>query len=352
MKHSHRLLSVLTAAAAAISTLPCMFPASAETEQTEAAQPQVIMREPAPPMFIPWHAVNDYTPSEEAADLYPLADGGMYGGQVYSDGTGACLISPLRDCFALRIRRNIQAGKPIADSDTQKRVDALLEEYTERTGFNINGSLVIFQNAAAFTPDEIDAVRDRFCKAGLIDGFYYPGEVAYISGLRYDRTSLLTYALAEQVDTEAVQNWLDGTHPGCTVKTLEANPEDGFPEGNVPGYRIETEAELTFEEQFRIAVEIWQNFDIKPYEEYLHIFDPLKAVHINSLEQYGDLNLDGETDVTDAVMMAKFISGDSTLQICDTGLKNAMRYSRDNTLDADDLTLLLQFICKLVSICE
>ena len=170
--------------------------------------------------------------------------------------------------------------------------------------------------------------------------------------LNYDRTSLLTYGLDSEFDVEAVRKKLDATHPGCTVRILDSDPDSGFPDGHVPGYRIETETELPFREQFRIAVEIWQTFGLKPYEEYLHIHDPLKAVRINSLEQYGDLNLDGETDITDAVMMAKFISGDSTVQICDTGLQNAMRYSKDDTLDSDDLTLLLQIICKIVSICE
>ena len=344
MKRPYRFLSALTAAAAAVSTLSCMFNASAVTEPTGDTAPQVIMQEYTPPMFIPWYVTEGKQYTDPANGLYPLDDGGMYSGLTYSSGKGACLLYPQTNSFAMMLKETAV--------NQYSRVNEMLQDYSDKSTIDVSLPLIIFDNAAGFTNEEIDAVRDRFCKAGLIQGFYYPGEVAVISGLYYDRTSVLTYGLGSKFDCEAVQQKLNETHPGCTVKTLDTDPEDGFPTWRTPGYRIETETELTFSEQFRIAVELWQAFDIKPFEEDIHILVPLKAVHVNSLLRYGDLNIDGETDVTDAVMLARFISGDSTLQICDTGLKNAMRYSGDNVLDADDLTLLLQTICKIVQICE
>ena len=341
MKHLQRIFSALTAATAAVSTLSCMASVSAAAGQSGDTAPVVTEHEATPPMFIPWYTAGNTAPED---GLFPLDDGGMYNGLAYSSGSDACLIYPQQDCFAMMLKNTA--------ANQYDRIYEMLKDYSDKSSFNISQSLIIFNHAAAFTGEEIDAVRDRFCKAGLIQGFYYPGEIGVIGLLNYDRTSPLTYGLDSEFDAEAVQKKLDETHPGCTVRTLDPDPDSGFPDGHVPGYRIETETELPFREQFRIAVELWQAFDIKPYEEYFHIYDPLKAVRKNSLLQYGDLNIDGETDVTDAVMLSRFISGDSTLQICDTGLQNAMQYSKDDTLDSDDLTLLLQVICKIVSICE
>ncbi len=61
----------------------------------------------------------------------------------------------------------------------------------------------------------------------------------------------------------------------------------------------------------------------------------------------GDVNLDGSVDVSDGVLLAKFISGDSTAKVTDQGLRNA-HVNSDNVIDTDDLTDILRIIAKLI----
>ena len=60
----------------------------------------------------------------------------------------------------------------------------------------------------------------------------------------------------------------------------------------------------------------------------------------------GDCNLDGSVDVSDCVMMLRFISGDSAMKISDTGLRNA-DCNDDGNVTEDDVTMILRYIARL-----
>ena len=61
----------------------------------------------------------------------------------------------------------------------------------------------------------------------------------------------------------------------------------------------------------------------------------------------GDLNLDGERDVKDAVMLARLIGQDTDLNISDQGLANAECDGVEG-ITPDDLVMLLRVIADLI----
>ena len=64
--------------------------------------------------------------------------------------------------------------------------------------------------------------------------------------------------------------------------------------------------------------------------------------------RYGDANLDTYVDVSDAVLVAKFVNSDVSGKISDQGLKNA---DCDGVagVDGGDITRILMFIAKIVN---
>jgi hypothetical protein len=61
----------------------------------------------------------------------------------------------------------------------------------------------------------------------------------------------------------------------------------------------------------------------------------------------GDANLDEQVDVSDAVLLAKFVSGDTAAKITDQGKLNA-DVNQNGAPDDDDITLILKIIVKLI----
>ncbi|MCR4760200.1 MAG: glycoside hydrolase family 9 protein [Oscillospiraceae bacterium] len=66
----------------------------------------------------------------------------------------------------------------------------------------------------------------------------------------------------------------------------------------------------------------------------------------DNITMLGDANLDNAVDVSDAVLVAKFVSGDSSATIYDQGRRNA-DCNKDNDVTPEDITLILKHIAKL-----
>lgn len=64
---------------------------------------------------------------------------------------------------------------------------------------------------------------------------------------------------------------------------------------------------------------------------------------------YGDVNCDGDVDVSDAVLLARFIAEDSEATIGEQGLLNADCLA-DNDLTPDDIVLILKYVAKMIPI--
>ncbi|MBQ6042466.1 MAG: cellulase family glycosylhydrolase [Oscillospiraceae bacterium] len=65
--------------------------------------------------------------------------------------------------------------------------------------------------------------------------------------------------------------------------------------------------------------------------------------------KWGDANCDGTVDVSDAVLICKFISGDSTAKITETGISNASVTNGTKQVELEDVTKILKFITRLIS---
>ena len=63
----------------------------------------------------------------------------------------------------------------------------------------------------------------------------------------------------------------------------------------------------------------------------------------------GDLNGDGMIDVSDAVLLARFVAEDATANITRLGILNADVDGNGNA-ESDDIILILQFICKKIKV--
>ena len=63
----------------------------------------------------------------------------------------------------------------------------------------------------------------------------------------------------------------------------------------------------------------------------------------------GDANCDGFVDVSDAVLLCKFITGDSTAKINDTGLKNGNVDGKNGITD-EDVSRILKYIVHLIQV--
>ncbi len=61
----------------------------------------------------------------------------------------------------------------------------------------------------------------------------------------------------------------------------------------------------------------------------------------------GDVNCDSSIDVADAVMLARFISEDTDINVSGQGLLNA-NVNRDSVLDAADIRMILSYIANLI----
>lgn len=61
----------------------------------------------------------------------------------------------------------------------------------------------------------------------------------------------------------------------------------------------------------------------------------------------GDANCDGAVDISDAVMVARFVNSDKTLKISDQGLANA-DFDGNGQTNADDITCILKLIARMI----
>ncbi len=62
----------------------------------------------------------------------------------------------------------------------------------------------------------------------------------------------------------------------------------------------------------------------------------------------GDVDVDGDININDVIVLSRFVSEDPTIKLNDQGILNADCNS-DDSINADDITLLLQYIAKLIT---
>lgn len=63
---------------------------------------------------------------------------------------------------------------------------------------------------------------------------------------------------------------------------------------------------------------------------------------------WGDANTDGKVDVSDAVLIARYLVSDVTAVISDQGIRNSA-VTNGTSVVSDDITKILRFIAKMIN---
>ena len=63
----------------------------------------------------------------------------------------------------------------------------------------------------------------------------------------------------------------------------------------------------------------------------------------------GDVTLDNQVEVSDAVLLARYLNSDASAKVMDQGLVNA-EVNGDGTVDGSDLTDILRIIAKIIEV--
>lgn len=226
---------------------------------------------------------------------------------------------------------------------------------------------ILYQTAAAGTYDLTEkdetkrtaeasaALMTELAAAGLISEFYTWGQTADYQEIVHGY--LTAYKPADQ-DWEAVAAWVQAEHPECSFTCIPADETEtdlakkvrsDYWNGNPADciYAVIPPAGTTFSAHFALAAELWETFGLHanayttPYEKQTK---PLTGK--NALAIAGDVNLDCDIDVADAVLTARFCAEDAEAVITDQGQSNA-DCNGDGGITQDDVVQILKKIAKL-----
>ncbi len=188
----------------------------------------------------------------------------------------------------------------------------------------------------AGSPERSDSIMHDLAEAGLITEFYTWGQSAYCQ----QYFGWMSYA-ADGFDKEQVERYLTEHAPNCALK--ENHYETDYIEWS--DYQITPDESMSFAEQFALVADLYEATGIRPTLSFF--FDtPQLALGQNALAFSGDVTLDCAVDVSDAVLLARFCTEDSTAVITDQGKQNADVNGSGN-IDLDDVTAILRKIAKL-----
>ena len=66
-------------------------------------------------------------------------------------------------------------------------------------------------------------------------------------------------------------------------------------------------------------------------------------------EKWGDTNLDDKVDVSDAVLLCRFLVGDTSATITDQGLANARMIKKGEPPTSDCVVKIIKYIAKMIN---
>ena len=261
----------------------------------------------------------------------------------------------------------------------QKAVTILRKYYPEMlVDANSTGFPASFYHSAPYTYELCDrsdtagseevsaAIMKDMAQAGLITEFYTFGQTADYQqvGNTYPTAYYPTshkwnssYTALEDVtyDWTAIEAWVQEHHPECEF--ICATPDDietarligqydsemnrVFFNDNIDQmYAIIPPDETAFSDHFAIAAELYEQFGLAAEWECPESVNE-QMIGQNALAVAGDINIDCEINVSDAVLIARIISEDATLNLTSTGMGNA-DVDGDGLLTLHDTATLLR----------
>ena len=266
----------------------------------------------------------------------------------------------------------------------QKAVTILRKYYPEMlVDANSTGFPASFYHSAPYTYELCDrsdtagseevsaAIMKDMAQAGLITEFYTFGQTADYQqvGNTYPTAYYPTshkwnssYTALEDVtyDWTAIEAWVQEHHPECEF--ICATPDDietarligqydsemnrvFFNDNIEQMYAIIPPDETAFSDHFAIAAELYEQFGLAAEWECPESVNE-QMIGQNALAVAGDINIDCEINVSDAVLIARIISEDATLNLTSTGMGNA-DVDGDGLLTLHDTATLLRRLANL-----
>lgn len=215
---------------------------------------------------------------------------------------------------------------------------------------------------ARCTAETAEGIKRDLAKAGLISEFFTWGKPAHYEDIEYLSYTFDAYAEYDDSthtgtlrDLTPVQAFLDQQHPGWRIETFDSttcyfNENNEFIDG-IPYVRTMLVHDGTYSdtELLTVQIDLYDAFpdasDIRgSYPQFGWDAGEL-VIGENALAADMDVNLDCAVDVADAVLLARYINGDTEASVCDQGIRNASSDGSEQ-VSMDDVTRILMKIAK------
>ncbi|MCQ2469810.1 MAG: dockerin type I repeat-containing protein [Ruminococcus sp.] len=211
------------------------------------------------------------------------------------------------------------------------------------------------------TEENSAKLKQELAKAGLISHYYTWGQVGYYQDMLYGQEVcptggdwLLTYdpepfGYQPVFDAEQVEQYLEENEIDCTVqKVVEPDNYWDTPSGKreIVHYQIIPNGEMSFVDQFALGADIYEKFGYRIGLTCLETVAELEAVGENGLEMLGDANVDCDTDISDAILTARYAAEDTAVKLTEIGISNA-DMNGDGIVNGADSTAIVRKIARL-----
>ena len=183
-----------------------------------------------------------------------------------------------------------------------------------------------------------DSIMRELAKTGILSEFYTWGQTACCS----EWVGFGEYA--EDFDRAAAEAYLAAKHPAYTVAEETHTAEFSEETLTWHSYKIVPDRALTFAEQFALAADLYEATGIRPA---IWTNDEIQTLYgENALAVPGDLNLDCDINIADAVLLARFAAEDAELSLTAAGSGNA-DFDGDGLVTARDTAALLRSLADI-----
>ena len=269
--------------------------------------------------------------------------------RIYNDSCRVNVITPIMDSIWFVLRSDLPDAEQKMLEILDQYYPEISETFTQRVpneNASISPMFYILNDGSSTGPymyelrdltgsagsaERSDSILHDLADAGLISEYYTWGQGAYFQ----QYFGWLSYA-EDGFDKEKVEGWLAVHAPNCSLK------ENHYENDQLKwrDYQIIPDESLSFEAQFALVAEIYEATGIRPA---IYSFDDVQQTFAkNSLLQKGDVNLDCEIGLSDAVLLAKAAAGAGN-GLTAAGRQNAELDGAEG-ISAGDLTALLRYL--------
>ena len=321
-------------------------------------------------------AIYQEKPTISWDDMEQVDDGGLFAWtawtgsnyidyKVYLVGDGGiCLVYPYLNQFSFIIQNNVerQTAKDQVSEILLKYypeynnqiTDVSAEEAFKIDCVETNEKLVytIYDNSTEQIAEKSNNIFSELRAQGLISDFYDCGQIGTFSHVSYGYLTayppeiFTADGLNTPFDEKKVLQYLNDNKIDCNVKFVERTDEFWGGSGFSDAYCIIPNEPLTFQQHFDLMCQLYKELDLSP----LVLIPATTTNNIiygnNLLATKGDINLDGSINVSDAVLTARIIAEDATLNLTSTGMNNA-DVDGDGLLTIHDTATLLRRLAKM-----